>query len=465
MVTAIIPTLNEEKRIGEIISFLKTKSLVTEIIVIDDGSVDATFSIAKDLGAKVYLSTMLGKGASMADGLHRAQNDIVLYLDGDIYGFSSELVEQMVNPIIENKADFVKGKFQRQAGRVTMLTAKPMLKMFFPELASIDQPLGGIVAARKSFLEHISFETDYGVDIGLMIDIHFLGARIHESDIGSIEHDHQSLDSLSLMSTQIVRTILERASKYQKLNISHVRNSTEQERKFGFQFGSVLSKIKLNKNLALIDMDGTLIEGSFIHSLAQFTGITEDLKGLLGNHQLDAEYRTKMIAKILSGVPRSTFEKIANSIPLKPRAQKMVIDLKRKGFQVGIITDSYVIAAEIIRRRVFADFTMAHLLHFNNGRATGEISISPFMQLESGCTEHKICKSNFVEHLKIVTSGELPYILSIGNGENDICLFKSSHDSIAVFPQSIKVMRSAKAALASLDEIEEHTSKLSKTGS
>ena len=189
MVSVIIPTLNEEKRISEIVKFCLSSRLVSEVIVIDDGSVDNTFEIAKSAGAKVFFSSMLGKGTSMLDGLWKSKEDVVLYLDGDIYNFSKSLIEEMVQPLLDNKCDFVKGRFHRTAGRVTALTAKPLLKAFFPEISEIDQPLGGIIAAKKDLLKNIKFETDYGVDIGLLIDAAQIGSRIIEVDIGSVDHD------------------------------------------------------------------------------------------------------------------------------------------------------------------------------------------------------------------------------------------------------------------------------------
>ena len=135
MVSVVIPTLNEEKRIYDVVKFCKSSALVQEVIVIDDGSTDETFSKAKAAGAKVFFSSMLGKGTSMLDGLWKAQSDIVLYLDGDIFNFSQEMIELMARPLIENRCDYVKGRFHRSAGRVTALTAKPLLKAFFPEIA------------------------------------------------------------------------------------------------------------------------------------------------------------------------------------------------------------------------------------------------------------------------------------------------------------------------------------------
>tara|TARA_B110001454_G_C12723306_1_gene436445 strand:- start:50869 stop:51078 length:210 start_codon:yes stop_codon:yes gene_type:complete len=65
MVSVIIPALNEEKRIADIVKFCLSSSLISEVIVIDDGSTDNTFELAKTAGAKVSFSSMLGKGTSM----------------------------------------------------------------------------------------------------------------------------------------------------------------------------------------------------------------------------------------------------------------------------------------------------------------------------------------------------------------------------------------------------------------
>lgn len=454
MITVIIPTLNEEKRIGEIIRYVKTKAIVSEIIVIDDGSTDDTFAIAKAEGAKVYLSSLLGKGASMHDGLGRSKNEKVLFLDGDIFNFSHDLVDKMVQPLISEEADFVKGKFNRASGRVTELTAKPLLKIFFPELLTFEQPLGGIIAANRDFLNNLKFENDYGVDIGLLIDVAQLGARIKEVEVGYLDHDHQPLEALSKMSLQVVRTILTKAAKYRRLHPFSIGDATERERFEKFQYGSILHELEENQPIVLFDMDGTLIEGSFFEALTHYTGLRHELNGLLGNHQLDSRYRTKMIAQVLRGVPKQTFEKIARTIPLKPHAQETIIELRKSGYRVGIITDSYFIASEIVRRRIFADFSIAHLLEFNKGKATGEITLSPFMQYEEGCTKHPICKANFIHHIKrALNFVNDQRIISVGNGENDICLFKQSNESFAIYPQTHEVTTNASKKIANLKEL------------
>ena len=452
MVSVIIPTLNEEKRIKDIVQFCLSSKFVSEVIVIDDGSTDDTFDLARSAGAKVFFSSMLGKGTSMLDGLWKSQEDVILYLDGDIYNFSPSLIEEMVIPLLDNRCDFVKGRFHRTAGRVTALTAKPLLKAFFPEISEIDQPLGGIIAAKKDLLKNIRFESDYGVDIGLLIDAAQIGSRIIEVDIGSVDHDHQALDQLSHMSVQIVRVILERASRYKKLDLNQLKDSYEIQRVNQLQMEPIIGKIDPKRKLALFDMDGTLIEGRYIDRLARYVSREKHLERLLDNQKMDPIYRTKMIAKVLSGLPKTIFEKIAHIIPISQNAQNLVVELKKRGFVVGIITDSYFVASEIIRKRVFADFSIAHLLDFRKGLSTGEIEISPLF-ISDKCKKHDFCKLNFLGHIDRFYGMDHSLIHFAGDGFNDICLLENLSNTFAVNPKDQKVESAAAEVTYELNDI------------
>src|ERR1041384_3164117 len=141
----------------------------------------------------------------MREGLMAAKHDIVAYVDGDILTYPEDIVERLTDPIVADEADFVKSYFERQAGRVTQLVAKPLLSILFPDLAHFQQPLSGMIAGRKSFLSKVQFETDYGVDIGLLIDMHMLGARIKEANIGRVENAMQTWEQLSKMSREVSR--------------------------------------------------------------------------------------------------------------------------------------------------------------------------------------------------------------------------------------------------------------------
>ena len=213
-ISVIIPAFNEEKTVASVVEVVKNVSYIDEIIVVNDGSSDNTELEAKKAGATVINhNTNKGKGEALCTGYLEAKCDIIAFIDADIHNLTSSKVDKMLKPILLGKADITKTKFSRASGRVTELTAKPLLNYFFPEI-SFAQPLSGQFAAKKEALKRINFEKDYGVDVGIVIDADVLGLSVLEVDIGAIEHDMSPLEDLNLMANEVVRTIMDRANKY-----------------------------------------------------------------------------------------------------------------------------------------------------------------------------------------------------------------------------------------------------------
>ena len=218
-VSVIIPAYNEEDTVATVVEVVKNAAFVDEILVVNDGSSDNTEAEAIKAGARVIThETNKGKGEALYTGYKEAECDIIAFIDADIHNLTSKKVEAMIIPILEGKTDITKTKFARASGRVTELTAKPLLNFFFPEI-SFEQPLSGQFAARKEILKKINFEKDYGVDVGIVIDADVLGISITEVDIGAIEHDMSSLADLNLMANEVVRTIMSRANKYGRVTM------------------------------------------------------------------------------------------------------------------------------------------------------------------------------------------------------------------------------------------------------
>lgn len=443
-VSVVVPVLNESRTIASVVRFAKKSPYVGEVLVVDDGSIDGTPELAAAAGARVVTSSMLGKGASMEDALQEARYEILLFLDGDLRGLHRDLVQRMVTPLLSNETDFVKAKFTRSAGRVTVLTAKPLLRTYFPELAHLTQPLGGIIAARRELLRELRFENDYGVDIGLLIDALAQRARIFEVDIGSLRHDSKPLDLLGDMATQVARTILERAAEWGRLRITSLRAARERERVRRSELHNSLHMLKQTSKLALLDMDGTLLNGRYVLALAGHTGRTAQLDELLDSPTMDAVRRTRKIAGIFAGVHQKDFLQVARELPLTPGAVEMVVGLRKLGYLVGIVTDSYRIAAETVRRRVFADFVISHVMKFHNDKATGRLTLAPAMLSPKTCKKHKLCKLNVLHHLSAEANISFENILAIGDSDNDACMLKTAGESIAFNPKSELVRDSAR---------------------
>ncbi|MCB0467680.1 MAG: glycosyltransferase family 2 protein [Aequorivita sp.] len=123
-ITVIIPAFNEEASIGKVIA--EIPEMVSEIIVVDNNSIDTTAKVAKEVGATVLFEKNKGYGNACLKGLQyisqaKEKPDIVVFLDGDYSDYPSELTK-IVAPILEDDIDFVVGarvKELREAGSMT----------------------------------------------------------------------------------------------------------------------------------------------------------------------------------------------------------------------------------------------------------------------------------------------------------------------------------------------------------
>jgi len=240
-ISLAFPTLNEEATIGKEVLVLKTElmdrfPLLDEIAVIDSGSSDRTRSVAAENGARVYSSADIlkkygsyrGKGENLWKSLYVLDGDIIVWVDADISNIAPKFVYGLVGPLLRDpRIGYVKAFYERPfrasgeliaagGGRVTEILVRPMFSLFYPELASLVQPLSGEYAGRRSLLEKLPFSVGYGVEVGHLLDIY------HQEGIGAIAqvnmdrrvHRNQALQSLGKMAFGILQTFLSRQAKY-----------------------------------------------------------------------------------------------------------------------------------------------------------------------------------------------------------------------------------------------------------
>lgn len=232
-----LPALNEEATVGKVISTLKKAlmedvPLVDEIVLIDSDSTDDTIAIAESLGVPAYrhpeilpeVGSYRGKGEALWKSLHVLTGDIIAWIDTDITNIHPRFIYGLLGPLLKQpKIMYVKGFYQRPikvgdqlqaygGGRVTELVARPLLNLFYPELSGIIQPLSGEYAGRRSALEKVPFFSGYGVETGLLLDLHdrFGLDAIAQTDLEQRVHHNQPLVGLSKMSFAILQVFISR---------------------------------------------------------------------------------------------------------------------------------------------------------------------------------------------------------------------------------------------------------------
>ena len=226
-VSVVIPALNEEATVARVVTACLA-DCPHEVLVIDADSIDETAKEAARAGATVLnwrevledIAPVPGKGESLWRGVAAARGDVVVFVDADLDSAEPGMVNALARPFQDPGIHLVKAHYERTlgaqatgGGRVTELSAKPLLRLFFPELADIYQPLGGEYALRRASAVQLPFVADYGVEAGLLIDVWrvFGRASIAQVPLAPRRHRNKPLEQLAPMADVVAQTILARA--------------------------------------------------------------------------------------------------------------------------------------------------------------------------------------------------------------------------------------------------------------
>lgn len=430
MLTVIIPALNEEKTIAQVVGFCFASPEVTEVIVVDDRSEDNTQSVAREAGARVIISASRGKGISMKEGIDASTNEIILFLDADIDPYPTGSITNLAAPLISDEADFVKGAFARNAGRVTELVAKPLLAIIFPGLSHFSQPLSGMIAGKKSFFKKIEFFNDYGVDIGILIDMYLMKARVKEVNIGYIENKSKPWEALGKMSGEVSRAIISKAQRYQ--HDSFTKESVNSLEAIQREMNNALREnLSVYHKMIVLDMDDTILINRFIDECAQTFGFTAKLEELRFSEK-DPIILTKRVGLLLKNKTIDDLLHVISSMKLAENIKEVVHYYKEKGYLVGIISHSYTLVTNYIKQQIGADFSLAHQLEFFEGKATGEVNLPSYFfgSPESVCG-HSFCKTNALQHVCEKYNVLMKNCIAVGDSRDDRCMITYAGTGVA----------------------------------
>jgi glucosyl-3-phosphoglycerate synthase len=242
-ISVCVPAREEAATIAGVVRplvALREAGVVDEVLVLDDDSRDGTGAIAAALGADVVrpaallpeFGPVLGKGDAMWRALSVATGELVCFVDADSEDFGAHFACGLLGPLVcEPGVQFVKGFYRRPfkanggpaeptgGGRVTELTARPLLQAFYPALGSVRQPLAGEFAARRELLERMPFCTGYAVEMGLLLDVHAAAGidALAQVDLDSRQNRHQRLEDLTPMAAAVLGAVTSRLRREGRL--------------------------------------------------------------------------------------------------------------------------------------------------------------------------------------------------------------------------------------------------------
>jgi glucosyl-3-phosphoglycerate synthase len=260
-VTVCVPAREVAGTIGAIVECLmklKEDKLIDAVVVVDAGSLDGTADLAAKAGAEVHQEAALlpefgpplGKGDAMWRALSVIGTGLVAFVDADTEEFGEHFVSGLLGPLVlESGVDFVKGFYRRPfksegvampegGGRVTELMARPVLCMYWPDLAGFQQPLAGEMAGRRDLFERVPWACGYSIETALLIDVYKdVGLdALAQVDLDVRQNRHQPLGTLGPMAYAVLAAAATRLEREER------QAPTERGPFFQFEQGAMVGR-------------------------------------------------------------------------------------------------------------------------------------------------------------------------------------------------------------------------------
>ncbi|MCX6799458.1 MAG: HAD-IB family phosphatase, partial [Candidatus Diapherotrites archaeon] len=345
----------------------------------------------------------MGKGKAILTGIREAKNSVLVFMDADFRNASGQAVEELAFPILSNKAKLCKASFGRASGRVTELTAKPLLKLIFPE-TELRQPLSGQFAARKEFLNTLEISTGWGADVGIVLDSIKKEEKVIETDIGALEHKHRSLQQLSETASEVTKTILQNAGFFSKKH-----------------------------KIIIFDFDRTLVKGSSIDLISKKLGFGKALgqeRKKYNAGEISERELTKRIARMFSGIPEEKMAEAASEIPKQHFANETIIYLKRMGYKIAVVSFAFRQAIEGCFHPKLFDAIVSPALEVEGRAFTGKAVIpKPVSE------KHVFSKGAAVKSLLKRFGAKSGEAIAVGDSPADNEMFKQVGVAVAINPK------------------------------
>lgn len=187
--------------------------------------------------------------------------------------------------------------------------------------------------------------------------------------------------------------------------------------------------------LAVFDMDGTMINGRLIETLSIKFRLFDKIRKIQIDDSMIPYAKTREIAFLLKGIEENEIKIALESIPLMTNLEKVISLLKKEGVKIGIITDSYGIAARTLVDKLDLNFFVANHLNVSDGKITGEIQMPMGWEKINCSCNLSVCKRYHLELHAKKYGIDIENTIAIGDTRGDVCMINGAGLGIAFMPK------------------------------
>jgi|GEM_PF-260118 len=208
--------------------------------------------------------------------------------------------------------------------------------------------------------------------------------------------------------------------------------------------------LTMMSRLAAFDMDGTLIQGRLVYALAGKFGLSDKV-GAIQSRVMAGHQKTRAIASLFAGLTKTDMLAAIESIPLTRNCQQTIAALRDRNYKIGMISDSYTVAAGVVADRLQLDFVAANELEIENGVITGKIEM-PLGWDRIGCfCKISVCKRFQLEKFAAQFGVPIANTLAIGDTKSDICMIKRAGVGVAFMPKDKEIEKASQKIVRDSD--------------
>lgn len=208
--------------------------------------------------------------------------------------------------------------------------------------------------------------------------------------------------------------------------------------------------MKLPK-LAAFDMDGTIIQRRLVFELADRFDLSDKVSTIQACTSMAGHEQTKAIAALFTGLTKDDVESAIASIPLTMNCERTISTLRDRGYKIGIISDSYTIAAGLVAEMLNLDFVAANKLEMLNDKITGRVEM-PLGWDKIGCfCKISVCKRYHLEKFALRYGVPFENTLAVGDTKSDVCMIQRAGVGIAFMPKDKEIKKATNKIVTDSD--------------